>query len=574
MSRPGHDAVGRSAPVAACPADGHDELLGKISLERGKRAVSMSGQSTVEFADYGEILRRRWWLILCAVVGAVAVAVLGLQILPKTYTSVALVQVKPVGNEDGAVANGRTTSTLNLDTEAQLVTSNAVATKALSADPTGGSARDLARSVTVIVPPNTSVLSIAFAAGSPSQAQSGAQAFANAYLDHRKVSAQADLASQADAIRGQIKDLQNQLAASTRRLSSLQGNDRTLEQATHSSLVAQIQGLNSQLIPLTGNDVNPGSVITAAQLPTTPSSPNSKLFLASGLLAGLLLGCVIAFSVDRLDRRIRGRKDLHRLGLDTMTGVVTVPAIRDGGSASATSPGAEALRQLRNALLAQMPQRSGSVMVADASEPDAGSAVSVSLAVTMARSGREVVLLSANTVHCAVEQAFDHPGHPSLAEVLEGRIEVTDALHTVVGMPHLRVIPAGADGSLSSDLLQGPRIEAVIQELGHLADVVVTDVAPTSINADAQTLATVSDGVLVVATAMKTKREQVLEAVDQFEHVSARVFGSVVARVDRERRNRQPMVNGTAEEGAAPSSPPDSDEAAPNHRTAVLAGRA
>ncbi|QGN33903.1 Wzz/FepE/Etk N-terminal domain-containing protein [Microlunatus sp. Gsoil 973] len=373
--------------------------------------MSVEDRATTEFADYGEILRRRWWLIVLGVIAGVAVAVVALQIVPKTYTSTALVQVKDVG-DNGAVTNGRTQSTLNLDTEAQLVTSNAVATRARTLLNVGTPARDLAKQVSVTVPPNTSVLSIGFSASTSSSAQAGAQAFADAYLANRKDSAESDLEAQANAIRAQIKDLQRQLADSNKRLATLSKGspERSSEQATNRSLETQIRGLNSQLTPLVGQDINPGTIITDAQVPLSASNPSPKILLGSGLLAGLLAGALGAFAVDRRDKRIRERKDLERLGLDTMTGTVAVPAIRDGGSALGFGAGAESLRQLRNALLAQMPRRSGIVVVAGASDADSASAVSVSLAVTIARSGSEVVLLSANTVGCAVEQAFGAAG--------------------------------------------------------------------------------------------------------------------------------------------------------------------
>lgn len=500
--------------------------------------MSASQQSNVEFADYGEVLRRRWPLLLLGLLVGVVLALGALQVMQKTYISVALVQVKSVG-ENGAVENGRTTTDLNLDTEAQLVTSNDVASLARGILKTDASPRDLAKKVTVTVPPNTSVLSIGFSSSSPTRARAGAEAFADAYLQNRKDGAEADLKAEASAIQSELNDAKAALAASNRRLASLPANSpgRADEVATNSSLASQISELNAELAPLHGKDVNPGIIITDAQVPRRASSPNPKLMLASGLLAGLLGGCLLALGVDRWDRRVRNRKDLERLGLDALTGTVSVPAVRDGGSALASGPGAESLRQLRNALLAQMPERSGSVIVANASDADAGSAVSVSLAVTIARSGAEVVLLSANTVRCAVEQAFDVPERPGLVDVLRDRADLNAALFDVPGVPHLRVVVAGADGSLSTDLLQGPKLEPVIRRLDELADVVVVDVAPTSLNADAQTLATASDGVLIVATAMKTKREEILEAVDQFRHVSARVFGSVVVSVNRERRS-------------------------------------
>lgn len=524
--------------------------------------MGLSDAAGVEFSDYGDILRRRWWLILACVVAGLGIAVAAVHYLPKTYSSEALVQVKPTG-EDGAVANGRTSSELNLDTEAQLVTSNDVALRAKAVLRTNTSPRDLAKNVSVTVPPNTSVLSIAYDAGTPQVARAGAQAFADSYLTNRKEAVQNDLDFQAKSIRDQIKDLQSQLTKSNKEIAAAapRSAERADAQATSTALSSQIHDLSAQLAPLLSQNINPGNVITAAQVPQVASAPSTKLIFVSGFLAGLLAGCLLAFAADRLDRRIRDRRDLERLGLDAMANNVAVPAVQDGGTSLATGEGAESLRQLRNALLAQMPHREGAVIVTNASDPNAGSAVAVSLAVTIARSGADVILLSANTVQCAIEQAFDVPVQPGLVDVLRARADLEDAVFDVREIPHLKVIPAGSDGSLSSDLLQGPRVEAAIKKVAASAEVVVVDVAPPSLNADAQTLVTASDGVLLVATARKTKRPDVLGAVDQFRHVSARVFGGVVVTVNRERhtggapKHREPKSVVHADAIPRPSAP-------------------
>ena len=48
----------------------------------------------------------------------------------------------------------------------------------------------LAANVTVTVPPNTTVLTLTYAAGAPKEAQSGSHAFAIAYLQNRQATAQ------------------------------------------------------------------------------------------------------------------------------------------------------------------------------------------------------------------------------------------------------------------------------------------------------------------------------------------------------------------------------------------------
>src|SRR5262249_56816022 len=93
------------------------------------------------------------------------------------------------------------------------------------------------------------------------------------------------------------------------------------------SINTQIKNINSQLATLRshisalGGSVNyrPGSILTAATPPTSPSSPKPLLVLPSGLLAGLLIGLVLAFVLDRRDDRIHSARDVERvLGLPVL----------------------------------------------------------------------------------------------------------------------------------------------------------------------------------------------------------------------------------------------------------------
>lgn len=526
-------------------------------MHAGEDAIVSNGDSsTFEFANYGEVLRRRWLLVVVGLLVGIVLATLALQYVPKTYTSTASVIVLST-NGDTTVENSRTSSAINLDTEAQIVTSNVVASLAGQSLDATANPRDLVEKVSVTVPPNTSVLDISFSASSAREAQKGAHAFANFYLQNRKQLAEDQVGTQVHTLQDKIQELGKQLRSAGRRIAALGplSSKRSYEVSQRALLVRQIASLNSQLTPLTSGEINPGSIITDAQLPTAPSNPNPKLLVASGLLAGLLAGLLLAVAVDRLDKRVRDRKDLERLGLDSLVGRISVPSVIDGASIVGAAEGAESLRQLRNALLAQMPVSGGSILVASASPGPTGSAVAVSLAVIIARSGSSVILVSANSEDCAVKKAFCIPEHPGLADLVAGRTGMSEAVRQAPDIHNLKVLTAGAEGPRYSDLLQSASVQRIFSELHDQAEFIIIDVAPITYNADAQTLAATSRGVLLVTTALQTTRAEVVEAVDQLNHVSATMAGSIIVSVNRERKIATPRTK----ERSNSTIPPPSD---------------
>jgi len=484
--------------------------------------------ANVEFSQYGEVFRRRWGLVVLGLLLGIILSLTALAVLPKTYQSTASVLVAATG-ENGSVENGRTSSTLNLDTEAQIVTSSSVA--ALAAKDLGGSesSRDLAKVTSVDVPANTSVLAITFAASTPKQARDGAQAFAEAYLKNREDLAEARIDEQKARVQVRLDALNAQLQRVGELLQTQTAGSagEAFQSSRRELLVRQIGAVNEQLVEIEASDAAPGDIITEPQLATAPSSPNITILLASGLMSGLLAGLVLAFFVDRRDRRIRDRRDLERLGLEPLVPFLVVPPAGEIASALNSRYDAEPMRMLRNSLLAQMPGHRGSVMVAAASSGREGSAVALNLAATLARSGLEVIFASADS-QLGIDYVAPSPAG-GLADVIHERVSLEDVLHRVESEPGLRTLSPGMDGSLYSELVQSERLQSVLGALSSKADILVFDVAPVSENADAQTLASQFDGVVLVASAKRTTVDEMAEAVEQLRHVSARIFGAVLA---------------------------------------------
>ncbi|WP_418276078.1 hypothetical protein ACNHYB_14620 [Isoptericola jiangsuensis] len=506
----------------------------------------MRTDADVELADYGEIIRRRWVFLVLGLVVGLCVAAIAAELIPKTYTSTASVLVQSTG-EDASVEGGRTSGDLNLDTEAQLVTSTVVSSLAMESmdDPIETDPRLLARHVMVTVPANTSVLDISFSAGTAADAQAGASAFADAYLTNRLAGAESRRTANSEAIESQVAALQEELKKQTTLIDKLpaDSDEREFETSQRDLLVSQIATLNGQLISLAATDLQAGKIITEAQLPTEPSSPNVTILAVSGLLGGLLAGLLAAVLVDRADRRVRGRRDLDRVGLETLAAAVDLPNPELSWLGAGTNP--DSLHQVRNALLARM-HRDRSVLVAGMSADSTGSALALHLAATFARSGVETLLVSANSSAFAVSDVFDRGDSASLSDVLLGKADEVDAIFEVPDVPHLRAVAASADGRIYSELLQSGRARSVITALAEHAEVTVVDVAPTSVNADAQSLATLGPGVLLVATSRRTTRPEAADALDQLRHVSATVLGSVVANMHS---RRDDVRHGRAPEG-------------------------
>ncbi|MFI7574332.1 Wzz/FepE/Etk N-terminal domain-containing protein [Micromonospora sp. NPDC049497] len=473
-------------------------------------------------------LRRRWWILLLAAILGTAGGLAVNQLQQARYTSNTSLLVRPVG-ATGDNPNAK----VNLDTEAQVVRSLVVAERARELMKSGAPADQLVRSVTITVPPNSQVLQVAYEADTPAQAQAGSHAFAQAYLDLRKATAQKTLEIETTALRQQIADVTKQLSVVTGRIVAAPSNsvERERAEADQNVLTNQLNSLNNRLSPLISTDTNPGEIISDARLPESPSSPNRTLNLASGLGAGLLLGMVLALLLDRLDTRVRRGRDItDRVGLPLL---LELPARTS--SLTVLPAGhriSRELGRLRNVLLASVPEpreagRGRQLLICDGSAGVAAGFVAANLAAAYARAGQQVALVTTKPDSVLSTMTGVAEGRHSLASALRRDVPALKALAPVPGLGQLRVL---LPGDLDTDVeLPVAGLLEILAELTARFDHVLIETGRPNVAVEAQALGRHVDAVIVVAENSRTRSGEITAALQQFEQVNAPVLGAVLA---------------------------------------------
>jgi capsular polysaccharide biosynthesis protein/MinD-like ATPase involved in chromosome partitioning or flagellar assembly len=502
---------------------------------------SQSGGSTLQLGDYLRLAKRRWWAIALGLLVGVSAGYAFTATRAQQYTATASVLVSPVGT-DSAVANSRTAGPVNLDTEAQLVRSSVVETKAQGLLRTSLSPQDLGEAVKVTVPANTSVLNIAFTADNPEGAQQGAHAFAEAYLASRGDTAKTDVSARIKALQATIKtlsDQQKQLAGQVAALPT-DSPDRSAAQAKLNNVNAQIDSANQQLVPLQTTPIVPGSIINDAQLPDSASGPLGILAIASGLLLGLLFGLLLALAIDRADKRVRRSVDLEReFDVPVLVEVPTGARTDFSVVQSTHSRQGNAFSELRNVLVSLVSDREQIILVAGASDGPAGSIVAANLAVSLARMNLDTVLVCADPASSGRQILELDPEAPGLSELLHGGLNVASLEQRPATGHGLRVIPPGVEAELTSEATQVFLTEQAIRQFRHSARFVVIDAPPMSSGSQAQTLARLAHVTVLVVELGTTTHDQVLRAARLIDLVGTRSIGMVaMPRVPVRREKR------------------------------------
>ncbi len=473
-----------------------------------------------EAADYVGVLRRRWWIVLvCTIIGLV-VAFGYVTVAPKAYTATASVTVVPTAADQSNVVAGSRTSgaTVNLDTESQVVQSTTVATIAGKMMHSPLTPWALAQQVNVTVPPNSSILDISCKASTAVGAATCANDFAKAYLQNRSQSATNYVNQQLAKLQQKINGLNQAEGALNTKISALPSNSpaKAADQALLKTDKSQVTKLTQKYAATSAlvAQTNGGSVITVATPPGKPSSPKKLLILPSGLLAGLLIGLIAAFLVDRRDKRIRNATHVERLlDLPVLLDLPSGAFGREVAIASPRSKTGQAFTDLAHGVAAALGEGNHVVFVAGATPGPAGSVVAANLAVTLARTHSEVVLVCANMNSTVAPKLLGLGDGEGLAELIAGSATLREVVQSPPGMPGLWVITPGADPSLAFYHLQHDTGRALTSQLRRDARYVIIEAQAADDGADTFALGEFADAAVVTIEVARSTKDEASDCV-------------------------------------------------------------
>ena len=149
------------------------------------------------------------------------------------------------------------------------------------------------------------------------------------------------------------------------------------------------------------------TVVQKAQTPTGQSSPNIPLYLAAGLILGLIVGIGVALLKDILNTKVDSTDDVRELTHASSLGTVPQAAILDDSrpvvAAQPAGSEAEEFRRIRtnlSFLTTTATQGHGRLLVITSTDPSEGkTTVSSNVAVALAEEGKSVLLIDADLRH-------------------------------------------------------------------------------------------------------------------------------------------------------------------------------
>ena len=262
------------------------------------------------------------------------------------------------------------------------------------------------------------------------------------------------------------------------------------------------------------------SIVDRGEVPVLPASPNIPLNLGLGLFIGLGLGVIVVFGHEYLTDTIKAPEDVREKLHLPVLGVVPRKKRKEVLSeqiADRKSPISEAYASLLTTL--QFATNSGlpqALLVTSTKAGEGKSTTSFVLANNLAKLGKRVLLLDADMRRPSF--IVEERPELGLSRLLIGN-EAPGSHIIRTHIDNLWLLPAGPIPPDPAQLLNTPRLAAIMRELVGKFDFVIVDAQPTHGFADAPLLASVCDAVLIIVESGKTRRRHALDAISKL-HVS------------------------------------------------------
>jgi len=195
------------------------------------------------------------------------------------------------------------------------------------------------------------------------------------------------------------------------------------------------------------------------------------------------------------------------------------------------SRSAEAFRTLRtNIQFSSLDTELKSIVVTSSGSGEGKSTVMANLAITMAESGKRVILVDCDLRKPSIHKKMGVTNSVGLTNVLVQNVKKEDCMAEST-VKNLFILTSGPIPPNPAELLGTKKMRDFIEDLKNEFDMVLIDAPPVLAVTDAQILSTIADGVIFVASYGEAQKNAMVDAKELIDKVGGKVIGIVFNKV-------------------------------------------
>lgn len=281
---------------------------------------------------------------------------------------------------------------------------------------------------------------------------------------------------------------------------------------------------------------------TRASPPSEPSSPKKVLNLLLGVIAGLGLGVVAAFTVERWNVRVNSIEDVEgQLNLPFLGAIPTVsssidkPKTKNPIDAVMVHPlsgFAEGFRSVGTSMTYGDGGEAVRIMAITSAVPEEGkTTTSICLTRVLAMGGAKTVLVDCDLRRRSINVLFKGEPEHGLIEILDGKATIDQALR-LDEKSGAYYIPLTRGSHMAKSPFATAAFDQLLEDLKARFDLVILDTPPLLPVVDTRVLAQKVDALALLVRWRSTPMRAVRAAIHELESVNAPITGIALTLVN------------------------------------------
>lgn len=519
----------------------------------------------LELADYISILKRRWLWFVLPLLAVPAAAYYQSTTQAERFDASAQVLLSDSAAQEAVDSGSQSPAfrTRILENEISLARSDQAEIDL--ADRLGYDSTQRVPRFAVTADASSDVLEFSATARSADEAAEIANAAAETYVSLKQQQAQESIAGAVDSldmrlgelqeeretVRSELIRLEDELAVASE---ELRGIAQTRVDREASRISGQVSLIDAQIgatadsitqLELSSELALGGTarIVSVAVPPSSSSNAPVARNLVLGVAVGAMLGAALALVRENLDNKVRTTEDFEALGLVPLGSIPrATKRVNDKlnlAKISLTdpdSPQAQAHQKTQSAVRFLAAQHEiSNVLVTSASQSEGKTTLASNLAISMARSNVRTVLVDLDLRRPRVHKAYELPQSPGITTVAVDGLDVVDSATLIDDVDdHLAVVPAGKLPPHPASFISSSGFVESVKELSKLSDFTIFDAPPVLPVADTLSLSGMVDGVIIVAFANETTKDDLESAVEGLKGSGADILGGVLLGAQEE----------------------------------------
>ena len=274
-------------------------------------------------------------------------------------------------------------------------------------------------------------------------------------------------------------------------------------------------------------------IISSATPPHQSAGVSRSLILAGSMVAGLMIGLMLALLLEQFDSTLRDRKQFQLASNLPVLGEMPARRRKDGGVVAHVieSPAAPfslgACRVADTFAAHALPDRARSVLFLTVGRKTSATEIVLNVAIAAAQATWRVLMIDGDASGNGLSAQLDHQPHAGLAEVGDRRVSLAGAVLTDE-RSGLRILPVcGPQGGARRPSPQ--QLQANVLVPANSFELVFIDGGSLEQGNSALAFAGAVDDIVLVAGSGRTSTRELQEAVEALRSVASKLRGIVTA---------------------------------------------